>query len=80
MLGKLASPLMKVDFLLAKNLSTPLSTMVSASAIDGAIQRKMRGRGMVRAGTGITFVNSNEDRNAIIKIIRSLENSEVLKL
>ena len=51
--------------------------MVSASAIDGAIQRKMRGQGVVRAGKGITLVISNEDMNYIIRIVKSLENSGV---
>ena len=51
--------------------------MASASARGGAIQRKMRERGVVRAGTRITLVISNEDINDI-KIIKSLENSGVL--
>ena len=48
----------------------PLSTMTSACAIDGTIQKKMRGRGsiatsgvcvVIRVGKGVTSVISNED-------------------
>ena len=55
LLGKLAGPLMKVAVPLAKNVLTPLATMASVSAIDGAIQRKMLGRDVVRAGKVITL-------------------------
>ena len=59
--------------------------MTCASAIDGAIQRKKRGRvaiatktaGAVRAGKWITLVVPNEDMDDIIRIIKSLENSGV---
>ena len=52
---------------LAKTFLAPLASLASASAIDGAIQRKMHGRGAtatsgasaVRAGKGITLVISN---------------------
>ena len=53
---------------------------LTLSAVDDAIQRKMRGRGVIvksRAGKGITLVISNEDMN-IVRIIKSLENSIVL--
>ena len=43
LLCKLAGSLMKVGVLLAKNVLGPLGTIASTSAIDGAIQRKMRG-------------------------------------
>ena len=53
---------------------------LTPSAVDDAIQRKMRGRGVIvksRTGKGITLVISNEDTN-IVRIIKSLENSTVL--
>ena len=53
---------------------------LTPSAVDDAIQRKMRGRGVIvksRAGKGITLVISNEDMN-IVRIIKSLENSIAL--
>ena len=82
LLGKLAGPFMEVAAPLAKNVLAPLATMASASAIDGAIQRKMCGRGVimtsgvgvVRAGKGIALVISNEGMDGIIRVIKLLEN------
>ena len=68
---------MKVAVPMAKNVLAPLATMASAFAIDGATQRKMRGQGVRRAGKGITLVISNKGMDDIIKIIKSLENSDV---
>ena len=86
LLGKFAGPLMKVGVPSAKSFLAPLATMASASAIDGAIQRKMRGRGaittsatgVIKARKGITVVISNENMDDIIRILKSLENSGVL--
>ena len=54
--------------------------MASTSAIDGAIQKKkkMRERGIVRGEKAMTLVISNENTDNIIKIIKSLENSDIL--
>ena len=52
--------------------------MESASAIDGAIQRKIPRVEEVRARKEITLVRSNEDTYNIIRIIKSLKNSSVL--
>ena len=54
--GQFAGLLMKVAVPLAKNVLALLAIMASASAIDGTIQRKMRGKGVVR----ITLVILNE--------------------
>ena len=86
LLGKFASPLVRIAVSLAKNVLSPLATMASASAVDVANQRKMRKRaaiatsraGVVRAGREITFVISNVDMDDIITSIKSLENSCVL--
>ena len=59
-----------------------LAIMSSASAIDGGIQRKTRGREAiaisgaraVREGKGTALVISNEDMNDIIRSIKSLKN------
>ena len=68
--GTFLDPLMKAGPL-AKNVLAPLATMASASTIiDSAIQRKMCGWGVVKAGRGITSLN--EDLN-IIRIIKSQE-------
>ena len=55
-LGKLAGPLMKVAAPLAKDVLAPAGTIASAFAIDDGIQRRMRGKGVVKAGKGITLV------------------------
>ena len=56
----------------------PLATLASATAIDGAIQRKMYGRGVGKSGKRITLVISNEDMADITRVTKSLENSGVL--
>ena len=68
---------MKVAMPLAKNVLAPLGLTAAISAIDGSIQKKMRGE-------GIKLVIGQEDMNDIIKIIETLkiiealENSEIL--
>ena len=77
LLGKLAVPLMKVAFLLTENVRAPLTTMTSASVICGAIQQKILGRGVVRAGREITSFILNGDMDDI-RITKSPENSCIL--
>ena len=62
---------MKVAMPLAKNVLAPLVLTAAMSAIDGGIQKKMR-------GDGIKLIIENEDMNDIIKIIEALENSGIL--
>ena len=50
---------------------------LTSSAIK-KFDRKISGRGAVRAEKGFTLFISNEDMNDIIKIIESLEDSSVL--
>ena len=45
LLSKLAGPLMKVAVPFAKNILAPLEITAAASAIDGAIQKKIHGSG-----------------------------------
>ena len=71
LLSKLAGPLMKVAMPLAKNVLAPLGLTAAMPAIDGSIQKKMRGE-------GIKLVIEQEDMNDIIKIIEALENSGIL--
>ena len=47
MLGNFPSPLMINAVPLAKNVLVPVAIKVCASVIDGAIQRKMCGRGAI---------------------------------
>ena len=75
MFSKLAGPLIKVGVPLAKRFLPSLATMVPASAIDDAIQRKMYGRRVVRPRKGIILVITNEDMDDIIRIIKSHKNS-----
>ena len=70
--------MIKFAVLLVKKALALAATVESPSAIDGAIQRKMCRRGVVRAGKGINLAISNENMNNIIRIIKPLETSGVL--
>ena len=70
LLSKLAGPLMKVAMPLAKNVLAPLGLTAAMSAIDGSIQKKIH-------GSGIKLI-IEEDIQDIIKIIKELENSDIL--
>ena len=72
LLGKLAGPLMKVAMPLAKNVLAPLGSSTAMSAVDGNIKKKMLSSGTT------TLINSNDEMDDILKIIKSLENSGVL--
>ena len=72
MLGKLSGPLIKFGVLLAKNVPAPLVTMPSASAIDGAIQRKLHERGTIVTSKAVVVI-LNEDIDDIIRIIKPLK-------
>ena len=69
--SKLAGPLMKVAMPLATNVLAPLGLTAAMSAIDGGIQKKIRGE-------GVKLVIEQEDMNDIMKVIKSLENSGIL--
>ena len=71
LLSKLASPLMKVAMPLAKNVLAPLGLTAAMSPIDGSIQKKIY-------GSGIKLIIEEEDMQDIIKIIKKLENSDIL--
>ena len=72
LLSKLAGPLMKVGILLAKNVLAPLGITAAASALDVGIQKKIPGSGTT------TLIISNEEMNDIMKIVRALEDSNIL--
>ena len=72
LLGKLAGPLMKVAMPLAKNVLPPLGLSAARSAIDGGIKKKMLGSGTT------TLIISNDEMDDILKIVKSLENSDLL--
>ena len=71
LLSKLAGPLMKVAMPLAKNVLAPLGLTTAMSAIDGSIQKKLH-------GSGVKLIIEEEDMQDIIKIIKELENSDIL--
>ena len=70
LLGKLAGPLMKVAMPLAKNVLAPLGISAAMSAIDGSIKQRMFGSGTT------TLIISNDEMDDILKIVKSLENSD----
>ena len=53
--GKFCDPLMTVAVPLVKNVIARLAFMESAFAQDGAVQRKMLGRGIVTAGIALVI-------------------------
>ena len=63
---------MKVAMPLAKNVSAPLGLSAAMSAIDGSIKKKMLGSGTT------TLIISNEEMDDLLKIVKSLEDSNVL--
>ena len=72
LLSKLYRPLMKVAVPSAKNILAPLGITAAASANDGAIQKKMHGSGAT------TLITPNEELNDIMKIVQTLEASNIL--
>ena len=72
LLGKLAGPLMKVALPLAKNVLAPLGLSAAMSEIDGGIKKKMFGAGTT------TLIISNDEMDDILKIVKSLEDSNIL--
>ena len=62
---------MKVAIPLAKNVLAPLGLTAAMSAIDGSIQKKIH-------GSGVKLIIEEEDIQDIIKIIKELENSDIL--
>ena len=57
---------------LRKKVLIPLGLTAAASATDAALHKKMFGSGVT------TFINSNEEMNNIIKIVKSLQESGLL--
>ena len=78
LLGKLAGPLMKVAMPLAKNVLASLGISAAMSAIDGNIKKKMFGSGATKSAGTTTLIISNDKMDDILKIVKSLEDSNVL--
>ena len=87
-LGRLLGPLLKTGSSLMKNVLKPLAKSVliplgltaSASAVDAAIHKKMFGSGTLPSDLArqTALINSNEEINDIMKIVKSLEESGLL--
>ena len=83
LLSKIAGPMIKVAMPLAKNVLAPLGLTAAMSAIDGGIQKEIRGEGTSSAnvkerGDGIKLMIEDEDMNDIMKTIKALEKSGIL--
>ena len=74
-LGKKA--LANIAILLSRDNLPGLVSNLASHAIN-KFERKISGKGAVRAGKGFNLFISNEDMNDVIKIIKSLEDSGVL--
>ena len=82
-LGRLLGPLLKTRLPLMKNVIKPLAKSVlvtlglttAASAADAGIHKKILGSGH---NNNMTLIISNDEMEDILKIVRSLEDSEVL--
>ena len=72
LLSKLAGPLMKVAIPLAKNVLAPLGITAATSAIDAGIQKKIHDSGTT------ALIISNKKMNYIMKVVQSLEDSNIL--
>ena len=62
---------------LAEDVLPKLATEATSSVLDN-FEKKISVRGAVRAGKGFTLFISNEDMHDIIKIVKSLEKSDLL--
>ena len=74
-LGRLLGPLPLMKNVLkplTKSILIPLALTAGASASDAAIHKKMFGSGIT------TLIISNEEMNDIMKIVKSLEEFDVL--
>ena len=72
LLSKLAGPVMKLAISWAKNIVPTLGVTAAASGIDAVIQKKIY-------GSGTTLIISNEEMNDIMKIVQTLEDSNMNK-
>ena len=72
LLSKLAGPLIKVAISLTKNVLSPLGITAAASSIDARIQNKIHDSGTT------ALIISNKEMNDIMKIVQTLEDSNIL--
>ena len=86
-LGRLLGPILKLGLpfiknlikSLAKSVLIPLGFTAAASAADAEIHKKILGSGHNRPSHNmITLIISNNEMEDIIKIVKSIENSDLL--
>ena len=88
-LGELLGPLLKTGLPLIKNVITPLAKSVfiplgltaAASEADAGIDKKILGSGSHSSSAShntTTLIVSNKDMDDLTKIVKSLEDSELL--
>ena len=64
--------MLDLNVLLAKDVLPKLATKTTSSVLD-KLERKISGKGAVRAEKGFTLFISNEDVDDIFKIVESLK-------
>ena len=64
--------MLDLTVLLAKDVLPKLATKTTSSVLD-KLERKLSGKGAVRAEKGFTLFISNEDVDDIFKIVESLK-------
>ena len=72
LLSKLAGPVMKVAIPLGKNILGPLGIAAAASEINARFQKIIQGSGTK------TLIISNKEMNDIMKIVKALEDTNIL--
>ena len=70
-LGRLLPKLIRPAISVGKNILAPLGLSAAMSAADAGIQKSI-------FGSGTTVIFSNEEINDMIKIVKALEDSDVL--
>ena len=75
LLIKFAGPLKKVAVPLAKNILALLGITAAASAIDARIRNKIHGSGCL---SSTALIISNKEMSDIMKIVQTLEDSNIL--
>ena len=72
-LGRLSRPLLRAGLPLVKRLLIPLGLTAAASVADAGVHKKILG-----SGHNTMLIISNKEMEHILKIVKSLEDSELL--
>ena len=77
-LARFLPKLIEPAFSLGKNILAPLGSSAAMSATDAAIQKKVHGLGNSKSSRIKTVRFSNKDLDDMTKIVKALEDSDVL--